>query len=75
MAPAVRIDVVGIVLEPKAAQAGEGLRGEHLVELDDVEARGLELQPLGKLADRRDRADPHHPRRDAGRSMADGAIG
>ena len=37
--PAVRIDVVGIVLKSKSAQAGEGLRGERLVELDDVEAR------------------------------------
>ncbi len=37
-------------VEPEPAQAGECLRGEGLVELDDVEACGLELQPLGELA-------------------------
>ena len=47
--PAVRIDVVGIVLEPEAAQAGEGLRGERLIELDDVEAQGFSFSRSASL--------------------------
>src|SRR5208337_5168567 len=61
--PAVRIDVLGVVLEAEPAQASERLRGESLVELDDVEALGRKLQPLAQLLDRRDRAHAHHPRR------------
>ena len=38
---AVRIDVLGVVRHAELAQAGEGLRGERLVELDHVEVADL----------------------------------
>ena len=34
---------------------------------------GLRLEPLGELSHRRDRADPHHPRRNARRGVAENA--
>src|SRR3984957_14840543 len=70
---AIRIDMAGIIRKPEPAQAGKRLRGERLVELDNVEARWLELQPFGQFADRRDRAHAHHARRDAGGRVAENA--
>ena len=57
--------MLGFVPKAEPAQAGQRLRGERLVELHDIEARRRQLQSLAELARRRDRADPHHPRRDA----------
>src|SRR3954463_16391258 len=47
---AMRIDEIGIVLDPELAQAGDALRGKSLVELDQVEIADLEAQPLHQLA-------------------------
>ena len=47
--PAIRIDVVGIVREPKPAQARKRLRGERLVELDNIEACRLSLSRSASL--------------------------
>ena len=46
---AVRVDVLRVVREPEAAQHGEGLRGERLVELDDVEVADLEAESRHQL--------------------------
>src|SRR5260370_39444930 len=73
--PAVWIDVFRVVRQPEPAQAGERLRGECLVELEDVETGRLKAEPLAESLDRRDRAAAHHPRRDAaageGQHLAD----
>ena len=71
--PAVRIDVIAVVRQAEAAQAGERLRGEGFIELDDVEPCRRELQPLAEPPHRRDRPDPHHPRRDARGRVAENA--
>jgi hypothetical protein len=43
--------VLRVVRKAELAQAGERLRGEGLVQLDRVEIRDLELQPLAEPPD------------------------
>src|SRR5882672_1550776 len=59
---AMGIDVLGIVGDAELAQAREPLRGEGLVDLDQVEVADLDAEPRHQLAGRGHRADPHHPR-------------
>ena len=47
---AVRIDVLGIVGDAELAQAGQALRGERFVELDQIEIADLQAEPLHQLA-------------------------
>src|SRR5690606_3816619 len=53
-----RVDLVGVELE--RADAGEGLAGEGLVELDRVELADLDPSALHRFAARGDRSDAHH---------------
>jgi hypothetical protein len=41
---AVRIDVLGVVGDAKLAQAGQRLRGEGLVELDQIEVADFQAR-------------------------------
>ena len=67
---AVGIDEIGILRQPELAEAGDGLGGEGLVQLDDVEIADGEAEALQQLLRRRHRPDPHDPRRHAGRGHA-----
>src|SRR3954452_13108568 len=46
---AVGIDVVGVIGDAELPQAGETLRGERLVDLDQVEIADLETEPRHQL--------------------------
>src|SRR5882757_490044 len=43
---AMRVDEVGIVLDAELTQAGDALRGEGFIELDQIEVRDFEAQTL-----------------------------
>src|SRR6202158_6161505 len=43
---AMRVDEIGIVLDAELAQAGDALRGEGFIELDQIEIADLQSQPL-----------------------------
>ena len=60
------VDVQPIRIDGQLAQAGEHLRGERFVQLDEIDL--VERQPgeLQRLADRRHRADAEALRLDAG---------
>src|SRR5581483_2180266 len=47
---AVRVDVLGILGNAELPQTGNALRGECLVELDQVKVRNLQAEPLHQLA-------------------------
>ncbi|GCC48215.1 hypothetical protein chiPu_0032260, partial [Chiloscyllium punctatum] len=66
-----RIDEISVFLDAELAQAGDALRGEGLVELDQVEVRHLDAEPLDQLPGRRHRADAHDARRHRGRRKAE----
>lgn len=53
-------------IEPEEPEHGQHLRGERLVQLDDVQIGEREARPRERLLRRRDRTDPHDPRRDPG---------
>src|SRR5258706_15176110 len=54
---AVRIDVLGVIGESELAQHRQRLRGERLVELDQIEIADFQSQPRHQLLSRRHRAD------------------
>ncbi|MFK4520055.1 hypothetical protein ABIF20_007420 [Bradyrhizobium japonicum] len=70
---AMRIDEIGIVGNAELAHAGDALRGEGFVQLDQVEIADLLAEALHQLACRRHRADAHDARRHAGRGEAEDA--
>src|SRR6185369_12623794 len=43
---AMRIDEVGVVLDAQLPQTGYALRGEGFIELDQIEVRDLDAEPL-----------------------------
>src|SRR5581483_5601591 len=65
------VDVHLFLVEPELADDGEGLRGEGLVELDQVDLLERHTRPREQLLDRRDRPDAHDAWIDAGRGRAD----
>ena len=69
--PAVDVDLLGI--EPELVDAHDRLRGERLVELDEVEVVDADAGPLERLACRRDRPDAHDRGIDAGDGRRDDA--
>src|SRR5258707_2667228 len=60
---AMRVDEIGILLDAELAQAGDALRGEGFVELDQIEIADLQSQPVHQLARRRYRTDVLYARR------------
>src|SRR6267143_3960702 len=46
---AMRVDEVGIVLDAQLPQTGYALRGEGFIELDQIEVRDLDAEPLHQL--------------------------
>src|SRR5215210_3796002 len=70
------VDVHALGVESELANHDEALRGEGLVQLDQVDVVSADSGPLEQLAHRRNGADPHHARVDAGDGRADeGAEG
>src|SRR5438132_421604 len=67
---AMRVDEIGVLLDAELAQAGDALRGEGFVELDQIEIADLQSQPLHQLARRRHRTDAHDTRRHRRRGEA-----
>ncbi len=59
------VDVHPLLVEAELADNGEALRGEGLVELDEVERARIDSRASQELSHRGDRADPHHARIDA----------
>jgi len=55
---AVRVGALRV--QPGVADHGDGLRGEGLVELHDIDVVGGEAGPLEEAAQREDRGDPAH---------------
>src|SRR5690242_2124994 len=62
---AIGIDARVVVGEALIARDGERLRGEGLVQLDDVHLREAEAREREQLAYRRRRTESHDARRDA----------
>ena len=60
------VEVQHLVANAEFAHARQGLRGEGLVEFDDVDRADLDIGALQRLARRRDRADAHDVRLAAG---------
>ena len=69
MAPPLTLTRSG--LEPQLAHDGERLRGERLVQLDEVEIVDRHARARKQLADRGNRPDTHHPRIDSGNCARD----
>ena len=67
---AMRVDEIGVLLDAELTQAGNTLRGEGFIELDQIEIADLQSQPLHQLARRRHRTDAHDARRHRGRGEA-----
>src|SRR5262245_32802833 len=65
------VDVEPLLVDPELADAGEDLRGEGLVELDQVDLVELEAGGGEGTGDRLDRADPHVGGVDAGDAGGD----
>jgi hypothetical protein len=65
--PAVRVHVFGVVGQAQAAQHGQRLRRERLVQLDQVETGHAHPGAGQQLAGGRHRPDAHDPRLDADR--------
>ena len=59
---------------PSSRTTASALRRERLVQLDQVDVGDRDAGALEQLAHRRDRADAHHPRVDAGDGAADGTA-
>ena len=59
------VDVHALLVEPELAHDGEALRGERLVQLDEVELAGRDAGAREQLAHGRDRPDAHDARIDA----------
>ena len=70
----VRVDVFGIVGHAELPQRRQALRGERLVELDDVHLPDREAALFQDVLRRRCRADSHDARLDAGHGPADNAC-
>src|SRR3954447_8997849 len=66
---AVHVDALGI--EAELADHDQALRGEGLVQLDEVDVGDGDARAREQLLDRRDRADPHHARVDTRDGRAD----
>src|SRR4029079_11496991 len=64
------VDVDLFRVEPELTDHGEALRGERLVQLDEIEVVDGDAGPLEQLPHGRDRPDAHHPRIDAGHGRA-----
>src|SRR4030095_16575154 len=60
------VHVHALRVEPELADHDQALRGDRLVQLDEVELAGLASYALQQPADRRYRADAHHARIDPG---------
>ena len=60
------VDVQPIGRDGRVAQHGQHLRGERLVQLDQIEVVDAEADPIAQLLNRRHRADAHDARIDAG---------
>src|SRR5699024_8111190 len=74
-ARAIDVEAVEVALAPAPlAGDGERLRGEGLVELDEIDVRQLEAGPLQRPGRGRDRADAHGLRGHAGHGPADQAA-
>ena len=67
MAPPFGLTCAASSGKPELRAAGERLRGEGLVELDDVDLAELQPERARAASRRRHRADAHDARRDAGR--------
>src|SRR6266481_1188702 len=70
---AMRIDEIGVVLDPELTQAGDALAGKGFIELDQIKIADLQAQPFHQLARRRHRTDTHDARRHRGRGEAKNA--
>src|SRR5580704_6740029 len=70
---AMRVDVLGIVGDAELAQHRKTLRGESLVQFDQIEIADLQSKLVHQLAGRRHRADAHDPRRHRGGRHAEDA--
>ena len=57
--------------KPSCAAVGQGLRGERLVDLDEVEGLDRQLDPVEQPADALDRGEEQPLRRDLGLGVAD----
>ena len=68
---AVHIDLRRI--EPQLADDGNRLRGERLVQLEQIDVADLKAGAIEHLPHRRDRPDAHHLRIDAGRHVREDA--
>ena len=67
------VDVQPLRIDRQLAQAGEHLRGERFVQLDEIDLVEREPGQLQHLADRRHRADAEALRLDAGGRVRDEA--
>ena len=67
------VDVHALGIEPKLADHADGLRGEGFVQLEEIDVSDGEPGAVKQLADRRHRAQAHHPRVDAGARAAEDA--
>ena len=65
------VDVHALLVDPEVAHHGERLRGERLVQLDEVDVLDRDAGAVEQLADGRDRADAHHGGIDARDGRAD----
>ena len=65
------VDVDLVPVEAELAAVGQGLRGERLVDLDQVERLDRQLDPVEQPADALDRGEEQPLRRDLGLGVAD----
>ena len=65
------VDVDLVPVEAELAAVGEGLGGERLVDLDEVERLDRHLDPVEQAADALDRREEQPLRRDLGLGVAD----
>src|SRR5690348_13298189 len=60
----VRVHALIVVRDAELTEDGEALRGEGLVQFDDIEVADLQAEPFHQFFARRRRANAHDPRRD-----------
>ena len=65
------VDVDLVPVEAELATVGQRLRGERLVDLDQVERLDRQLDPVEQAADALDRGEEEPLRRDLGLGVAD----
>ena len=65
------VDVHALLVDPEVAHHRERLRGERLVQLDEVDVLDRDPRAVEQLADGRDRPDAHHGGIDARDGRAD----